>query len=132
MQPYLLVYTIMEIKGKIIHVLPLQEGVSRAGNKWKKREYVLETQEQYPRKVCFDFFGDKVDQYPVEIGDDVTLSFDIESREYNGRWYTGIHGWKLEKNSAPAAADVPPMPSVSEELPPFPTSGETGSDDLPF
>lgn len=49
----------MEIKGKIIHVLPLQEGVSRAGNQWKKREYVLETQEQYPRKVCFDFLAIK-------------------------------------------------------------------------
>lgn len=124
----------MEIKGKIIHVLPLQEGVSRAGNKWKKREYVLETQEQYPRKVCFDFFGDKVDQYPVEIGDDITLSFDIESREYNGRWYTGIHGWKLEKNTvAPAASELPPLPAESE-LPPFAPGNEGGNptDDLPF
>ena len=53
----------MEIKGRIIHVLPLQEGVSKAGNPWKKQEYVLETEEQYPRKVCFNLFGDKVDQY---------------------------------------------------------------------
>ncbi len=122
----------MEIKGKIIHVLPLQEGVSRAGNQWKKREYVLETQEQYPRKVCFDFFGDKVDQYPAEIGDEVTLSFDIESREYNGRWYTSIHGWKLEKNTAPAATDIPPMPAA-EEIPPFSGAvADNSTDDLPF
>ena len=72
----------MEIKGKIIHVLPLQEGVSKAGNAWKKQEYVLETYDQYPRKVCFDLFGDKADQYRAAIGDDVVLSFDIESREY--------------------------------------------------
>ena len=73
----------MEIKGRIIHVLPLQEGVSKAGNPWKKQEYVLETEEQYPRKVCFNLFGDKVDQYPAAIGEDVVVSFDLESREFN-------------------------------------------------
>ena len=83
-------------------MLPLQEGVSRAGNPWKKQEYVLETEEQYPRKVCFNLFGDKVDQYPAAIGDDVTVSFDLESREFNGRWYTDVRAWKIEK-SAPAA-----------------------------
>ena len=70
----------MEIKGKIIVALPEQTGVSRSGNNWKKREYVLETQETYPRKVHFDFFGDRADQYPLSVGDDITLSFDIESR----------------------------------------------------
>ena len=59
----------MEIKGKIIVALPEVSGTSRAGNEWKKREYVLETQEQYPRKVFFNFFGDKVDQYPLAVGD---------------------------------------------------------------
>ncbi len=120
----------MEIKGKIIHVLPLQEGVSRAGNPWKKQEYVLETAEQYPRKVCFDFFGDKVDQFPAAIGDEVVLSFDIESREYNGRWYTGVHGWKLEKVATEQApmSDIPPMPVDNT---PFPPAAES-TDDLPF
>ena len=125
----------MEIKGKIIHVLPLQEGVSKAGNPWKKQEYVLETADQYPKKICFDFFGDKVDQYPAAIGDEVTLSFDIDSREYNGRWYTGVHGWKLEKNAVgaampePAMSDIPPMPAA--DLTPFPSASDS-TDDLPF
>ena len=92
----------MEIKGKIIVALPEQTGVSRSGNNWKKREYVLETQETYPRKVHFDFFGDRADQYPLSVGDDITLSFDIESREYNGRWYTSIRGWIAEKAAAGA------------------------------
>ncbi len=121
----------MEIKGKIIHILPLQEGVSKAGNPWKKQEYVLETLDQYPKKVCFDLFGDKADQYRAEIGDDVTLSFDIESREYNGRWFTSIRGWKLEKTlpeAAPAVADVPPM---AMDMPPFPAAADN-NDDLPF
>ncbi len=123
----------MEIKGKIIHVLPLQEGVSRAGNPWKKQEYVLETGDQYPRKICFDFFGDKVDQYPAAIGDEVILSFDIDSREYNGRWYTGIHGWKLEKVMANGGqspvGDIPPMPT--NDVAPFPPTADN-TDDLPF
>ena len=127
----------MEIKGKIIHVLPLQEGVSRAGNPWKKQEYVLETEEQYPRKVCFNLFGDKVDQYPAAIGDDVTVSFDLESREFNGRWYTDVRAWKIEK-SAPAVQGVPDMPPMPNDIPPFPPAPAasdmpaSSTDDLPF
>ena len=95
----------MEIKGKIIHVLPLQSGVGKAsGKEWKKQEYVLETQETYPKKVCFNLFGDRIDQNPVQIGDDVTVSFDLESREFNGRWYTDVRAYRIEKG-----AGVPPV-----------------------
>ena len=80
----------MEIQGKIIHNLGEQSGVSKAGNSWKKHEYVLETQESFPKQVHFDFFGERADQYPLNVGDVIKLSFDIESREYNGRWYTSI------------------------------------------
>lgn len=125
----------MEITGKIIVALPEMSGQSRAGNAWKKREYVLETQETYPRKVHFDFFGDKADQFPLSVGDTVKLSFDIESREYNGRWYTSIRGWKAEKldtmSQAAAPQDYPSMPEqpVAGSMP-FP-GGDT-TDDLPF
>lgn len=87
----------MEVSGKIIAVLPPQGGMSKAGREWKKQEYVLETHDSFPRKVKFDFFGDRVDQFKLNIGDEVTVSFDIESREFNGRWYTDIRGWKAEK-----------------------------------
>lgn len=123
----------MEIKGRIIHILPLQEGVSKAGNPWKKQEYVLETLDQYPKKVCFDLFGDKADQYRAEIGDEVVLSFDIESREYQGRWFTSIRGWKLDKavaEAAPAMGDIPPMATMND-MPPFPMAADS-NDDLPF
>ena len=93
----------MDIKGKIIQKMELQSGVSKAGNQWKKQEYVLETLDSYPRKVKFDFFGERADQYPLEVGDVITLSYDIESREFNGRWYTDIRGWKAERYD-PAAA----------------------------
>lgn len=123
----------MEIKGKIIVALPEMSGVSKSGNNWKKREYVLETQETYPRKVHFDFFGDRADQYPLSVGDDITLSFDIESREYNGRWFTSIRGWKAEKNGAaqPVAQPFQNMPDVPP-APAFDPMQSSGDEDLPF
>lgn len=114
----------MEIKGKIIEVLPLQSGVSQAGKQWKKQEFVVETPDQFPRKVCMTLFGDRVDQYPVAIGDDVVVSIDIESREYNGRWYTNVNAWKIEKATAQVEAPAP------ASVPTFEPQSET--DDLPF
>ena len=89
----------MEIKGKIIQKLTPQSGVSKSGNAWQKQEYVLETLDAYPKQVKFDFFGDRVDQYILEVGDIVTISYDIESREFNGRWYTDIHAFKADIHS---------------------------------
>ncbi len=124
----------MEIQGKIILALPEQSGVSKAGNQWKKREYVLETLENYPKKVHFDLFGDKADQYPLSVGDQIVLSFDINSREFNGRWYTSISGWKVEKtDAAGASSQSQNIGAGSEVLPPPPVDfGKDSSDDLPF
>ena len=126
----------MEITGKIILALPEQSGVSKAGNSWKKKEYVLETLDTYPKKVHFDFFGEKADQFPLSVGQTVKLSFDIESREYNGRWFTSIRGWKAE----PADQQMPQQTvntTVSNNMvgtvPSPPDITNTGaSDDLPF
>ena len=126
----------MEITGKIIVALPEMSGTSKAGNAWKKREYVLETQETYPRKVHFDFFGERADQYPLSVGDTIKLSFDIESREYNGRWFTSIRGWKADKVDAttvgmPTPTDVPFAPPTMTEAP-IDLGGSDQNDDLPF
>lgn len=128
----------MEVKGKIIVALPEQTGTSKAGNTWKKREYVLETQDAYPKKVFFDFFGDRADQYKLNIGDEVTLSFDIESREYNGRWFTSIRGWKAEKSTPGTTQDTNPPVQAPGAYPPPPApaypeiTASEPSDDLPF
>ena len=138
----------MDIKGKIIQKLEPQSGTSKAGNPWKKQEYVLETLDSYPRKVKFDFFGERADQYVFEVGDVITLSYDIESREFNGRWYTDIRGFKAVKEdpnmaSAPApypAEAVGPAPAPAPDAgmaAPAPPVDNTfdqpgGSDDLPF
>ena len=96
----------MEISGKIIQVLPEQGGVSKtSGKEWKLQAYVLETQEQYPRKVHFEVFGeDRIKANPCQLDDIVTVSFDIESREFNGRWYTSIRAWKIQQGIVDAAA----------------------------
>lgn len=123
----------MEITGRIILALPEISGTSKAGNPWKKREYVLETQETYPKKVHFDFFGERADQYPLNVGDNVRLSFDIESREYNGRWFTSIRGWKAESaDAAPAATHAQAPYQAPGAIPPPPISQQADEDDLPF
>lgn len=125
----------MEVTGKIIVALDPVSGTSRAGNAWKKREYVLETQETYPKKVFFNFFGDRVDQYPLNVGDMVKISFDINSREFNGRWYTDISAWKAEPadGGAPAGIPAPEMPGgyATPNVPPAVDLGSSDSD-LPF
>lgn len=129
----------MEVKGKIIVKLPLQSGTSKAGNAWSKQEYVLETLEAYPRKVHFDFFGDKANQFVFEVGDTINLSFDIESREFNGRWYTSIRGWKAEKVDATSVqqpqvgAPAPePAPAGGTPVAQEPVFTQPDNDDLPF
>ncbi len=144
----------MEVVGKIIQVLPLQEGVGRNGNPWKLQAYVLETIENYPRKVHFEVFGeDRIKNNPCEMDQIVTVSFDIESREFNGRWYTSIRAWKIQQGDmtqqpvagvAPAAAPVvaaPAQPAQPAAAPveaapvnvdPFDASAGDGTSDLPF
>lgn len=140
----------MEIVGKIIQVLPLQSGTSsRTGNSWQVQSYVLETQEQYPRKVCFEIFGeDKIKNNPCNIDDLVTVSFDIESREFNGRWYTSIRAWRVQQGdmtSAQSAAQATPQPAAPAAAPAaapqpapvantqvFDASADDESGDLPF
>ncbi len=89
----------LKIQGRIIAVLPEVGGVSKAGNTWKKQEYVLETFDQYPRKICFNAFGAKVDEFAIQEGETLTVSVDIESREFNGRWYTDIRAWRVERGA---------------------------------
>ena len=135
----------MEVVGKIIQVLPAQEGVGRNGNPWKVQPYVLETLDQYPRKVHFEVFGeDRIKQNPCEIDELVTVSFDIESREFNGRWYTSIRAWRIQQGdttlaAAPGAAAAPAAPAAApaaEAAPvnvdPFDASAGDGTSDLPF
>ena len=126
----------MEVKGKIIQKFDLQSGTSKAGNPWKKQNYLLETLDSFPRKIYFDFFGDRADQFDLNVGDLINLSFDIECREYQGRYYTDIRGWKAEKIDQNAAAQqAAPMADAPQAPAPGITDAsfdQTEEDELPF
>lgn len=117
----------MEVKGRINQVLPVSSGTSKAGNEWKKQEFVLQTDEQYSKTICFTLFGDKISMLSgLQPGSEVTVSFDVESREFSGRWYHNINAWKIDTAAqspqgpkAPeySAGDIPPEPVESDDLP---------------
>lgn len=124
----------MEFTGKIIAILPPRGGVSKAsGNEWKSQEYVIENHDQYPRKMCFDVFGvDKIEQFNIQMGEELTVSFDIDARQWQDRWFNSIRAWKVERATAGIG-----MQTGSPVPPPAPTATpdfgmNDGKDDLPF
>lgn len=88
----------MDINGKVIQIMAEQTGQGKNGQ-WRKLEFVIETSSQYPKKVCFSIWGDRIDQANLKVGDDIVVSFDPESREYNGKWYTDLRAWRVQKGT---------------------------------
>lgn len=133
----------MDLTGKIIAVLPATSGVSqRTGNTWMSQDYVIEVPGQYPRKCVFRVFGeDRIKQFNIQLGQDLTVSFDIDAHEYNGRWFNDIRAFSVvPAAAAPVAAapgvDAPVMGAPQDATSPFPPAqepaGEGSADDLPF
>ena len=85
-------------------VLPERSGVSQRGNQWRSISYVLETQEQYPKKLAFDVTNDKIDQLNIRLGEILTVQFDINAREYNGRWFNSVNAWNVIRQAQQATA----------------------------
>jgi hypothetical protein len=137
----------MELTGRIIAVLPAQSGVSaRTGNNWMSQDYVIEVPGQYPRKCLFRIFGeDRIKQFNIQQGEDLTVQFDIDAHEFNGRWFNDIRAYNVIRGQQPvagapvAAAVAPqatPFPPADGATAPFPPaqepSSEGSADDLPF
>lgn len=121
----------LAVKGRIDQILSPQSGTSKAGKEWTKQEFVIETTEdQYPKKVCFTLFGDKVSMIGgLAAGQEVEVSFNVESREYNGRWFHNINAWKIESASNNNTPEPPPEFRM-EDIPPEPA--DNSGNDLPF
>jgi hypothetical protein len=124
----------LDITGKIIKVMPEQSGAGKKGT-WVKQEFVIETAEQYPKKICCSAWGDKVETLRgFSEGDVVKVSFNLESREYNEKWYTDIRAWKIEPmGSGSASADSGTQkskPAKKDDVDPF--NNIEGEEDLPF
>ena len=132
----------MEIIGKAIAALPVKNGVSKkTGEQWQYREYVIETQEQYPKKMCFEVFGtEKLKEFNIRNNDLIKVYFDITAREYNGKWYNSIRAWKVEHvnpdgsvvgSTTAAPVSQAPAPQTPATPAAAPTTQES-DDDLPF
>ena len=129
----------MEIIGKAIAALPVKSGVSqRTGEQWQSREYVIETQEQYPKKICFEVFGtDKLQEFNIRNNDLIKVHFDVSAREYNGRWYNSIRAWKVEHvnpqsqttETTPVQTSAPVAQAPATAASP---AAQESAEDLPF
>ena len=143
---------IMDLTGKVIAIMEARGGVSqRTGNPWMTQEYVLEVPGQFPRRMVFNLFGeDRIKQYNIQAGEEITVQFDIDAREYNGRWFNDIRAYNIIRGQiaqtvpaatpagAPAAQPFPPAQSAAPQAAaaPFPPAqepaGDAAADDLPF
>ena len=143
----------MDLTGKIIAILPASSGVSnRTGNSWMSQDYVIEVPGQYPRRMVFRIFGeDRIKQFNIQAGEEVTVQFDIDAHEYQGRWFNDIRAYNILRgqmaDTVPAATTIagtapsaatpfPPQqnaaPAADAPFPPAQPGGENAADDLPF
>jgi hypothetical protein len=117
----------MEITGRLVQTLPTQTGMGKNGE-WKKCSFIIETADKFPKKICIIAWKDLVDQVQqISIGTELKVSFDVESREYNGKWYTDVKAWKVIANNgggsytsggeAPIPSAEPPMVDSTDDLP---------------
>ncbi len=130
----------MEFEGKIIAVLEKRGGTSAKGNVWSCQEYVIENHDQYPKKMCFEVFSDeKINQFNIQPGEELKVHFDVDAREWNGRWFNSLRAWRVER--MPAAGTVPgeaanaEFPSAPAGMPQVSAASDEvapESDELPF
>ena len=111
----------MEITGTLLHLLTPQTGTGKNGQ-WKKQDFVIETGDTYPKKVCISTWGDKIDLSKFSIGQSVKVNFDLESREYNGKWYTDVKAFGMQavnqnENSRGGAGPGIATIDVNDDLP---------------
>jgi hypothetical protein len=138
----------MDLIGRFVKALPVESGQSARGE-WKRQSFIIETEEQYPRKVCISLWGERLnDIVGIQPGELLTISVSLESREYNERWYTDARAWRIQRGMiaptpTPAAAAAAPHSSAGTQAPTPPTptqddeyadagEGEQSFDDLPF
>ena len=122
----------MEFEGVVYKILPPTKGTSARGD-WQRQEVIFELQQEFSRKVCVIFFNKESDVARLREGMTCTVSVNIESREYNGKWYTDVRAWRVQSKEVEAAPPMPDMPPFGDE-PPFaaPAQPMAEVDDLPF
>jgi hypothetical protein len=120
----------LEISGRLNQYLPEVSGTGKSGTTWTKRDFIIETVDNFPKKICIAAWGDKTAELNgISIGEMIKVSFDVQSREYNGKWYTDLRAWKIERQGAASQPTVQAQESGSFNASP---EGESAADDLPF
>ncbi len=107
----------MDFTGKIIFALPAKSGLKKNGESWKSQEFVIEnTEGQYPKKMCFNVFGeDKIKSFDIKLGEELKVSFDIDAKQWQDRWFNSINAWKVERVGATATNE--PQPNTTAASP---------------
>lgn len=122
----------MELNGKVYKVMPVESGEGKNGT-WKKQQVIIEIDGgKYPKKVAVVFWSDLVNSSSFVEGKDISIEFDVESREYNGRWYTDVKAWRINNNTSNNVAKSQP---VNDTVPTYTIAdapNEQVEDDLPF
>lgn len=124
----------LQLKGTVEQVLEEQSGEGKNGP-WRKRDFILKTQGDYPRQICITQWGDNIDKADVQEGEELVAHIDIQSREYKGNWYTDVKAWKIEKGSSDPQATSMPGKGGSESGKTEPSPSEEifdVDDELPF
>ena len=123
----------MEFEGVVYKILPATQGTSARGE-WKKQEVIFELPNEFSRKVCVIFFNKESDVARLKEGATYVVSVNIESREYNGRWYTDVRAWRVQpkQEEVPAAPSMPDMPPFGDEPAYAAPTPAAEVDDLPF
>lgn len=143
-----------ETSGQIIAVLPTRSGTSAKGTAWSSQTAVITTIEQYPKKVAFDVMNEKIAQFNLQVGEYVTVSYDIDAHEYQGRWFNAVRAWNVVRANQPQQATQQPLQQQAYQQPqqppvnngwqppvnaqpqaPFPPqqqAAQQGKSDLPF
>ena len=114
----------MQLTAKLVQLLPLQTGTGKNGQ-WKKQDIIVETEATYPKKICVSIWGDKIDASQLQAGNTLKIDFDVESREFNGRWYTDVKAWKIETAGSSSVTTEKNTGNMGPE-------NTSNDDDLPF
>jgi hypothetical protein len=118
------------LEGRLVQILSAQEGQSTRGA-WKKQDFIIETSEQYPKKVCICCWNEKTDELSkFQLNDNLRVSVNIESREYNSKWYTDIKAWRIEQLNTESTTNS--NPAISEDDISGVSFSNDENDDLPF
>lgn len=112
----------LQITGTLEKFLDPQTGETKTGGTWTKQSFIVKTDAEYNNLFCFEVFGDEKVQNLTKyqkVGDNVTVEFNVNCNEYQGKYYTTLSAWKISKAGANNATTETVVAEVVEDDLPF-------------